>query len=62
MTFHEKLETLINNYFMENGSNTPDYILANYLLGCLKVFDQTVKDRDKWYLYGEVHYPGKEKP
>jgi hypothetical protein len=58
--FREKLEHLINRESMENGSNTPDYILAQFLLGCLKVFDEAVSNRDYWY-HGDICSPGKMK-
>jgi len=57
-TFRAQLEYLINRYSMENGSNTPDYILARYLIGCLNAFNQATKDRDSWYHQGKVHCPG----
>jgi hypothetical protein len=60
MSFHEELIHLINCHSMENGSNTPDYLLASFLMGCLNVFNDTVRYRDMWYLGGDVHYPGKE--
>lgn len=46
-----ELAALLNNYCMENGSNSPDFILADYLLGCLKAFDKATKRRDKWHGY-----------
>jgi hypothetical protein len=33
----------------ENGSNTPDFILAQYLTSCLAAFDEAVNAREKWY-------------
>jgi len=45
----EDFATAINKVSAENGSNTPDFILANYLCMCLEIFDHTVKDRDDWY-------------
>ncbi|HSW65257.1 MAG TPA: hypothetical protein VLH56_18395 [Dissulfurispiraceae bacterium] len=30
--FRAELETLINRYSKENGSNTPDFILADYMV------------------------------
>lgn len=51
-TFESELKTLINRYSLENGSNTPDYILADHLKKCLIVFDATIQDRAKWH--GEV--------
>ena len=37
--FRKDLENLINRHSMENGSSTPDFILANYLINSLKAFD-----------------------
>lgn len=34
---------------MENGSDTPDFILAEFLANCLASFDETVVKREKWY-------------
>lgn len=48
-TFVQELENLINCYSIENESNTPDYLLAEYLRGCLDVFAKTVMAREKWY-------------
>jgi hypothetical protein len=47
--FRAELEELINRHSRENGSNTPDFILANYLDNCLVAFDQAVTHREKWY-------------
>lgn len=47
--FFEELRQLINRYSKENGSNTPDYMLAEYLNGCLGIFNRTVMQRSKWY-------------
>jgi len=49
VTFKKELERLINKYSKENGSNTPDFILAKFLMGCLKTFDAAVKRRENWY-------------
>lgn len=48
-TFRFHLEQLINAHSMENGSDTPDFILAEYLNNCLKVFDHAVHARSRWY-------------
>jgi hypothetical protein len=50
-TFRKELEGLINKYSMENGSNTPDFILAEFLWGCLKSFDKATNRRENWYGY-----------
>lgn len=48
-TFREKLSSLINCHSKENGSDTPDFILAEYLGDCLVAFDNATKRRNEWY-------------
>ena len=43
------IETAINRNCAENGSNTPDFILAEYLTDCLAAFDKASRSREKWY-------------
>lgn len=43
--FEGKLEILINQYSVENLSDTPDYILARYLMNCLESFNIAVGAR-----------------
>ena len=47
--FREELETLINGYSMEGRSDTPDFILANYMTACLMAYDNALIERTKWY-------------
>src|SRR5574343_347139 len=47
--FKKELEELINRNSIENGSNTPDFILADYLVDCLAAFDKATKQRTGWY-------------
>ena len=47
--FVKELENLINCHCIENDSDTPDFILAEYLMGCLEVFAKTQRKRDDWY-------------
>ena len=47
--FERELVTLINRHCMENDSDTPDYMLAEYIVKCLEAFNQTVKRRERWY-------------
>lgn len=49
VNFIKELEWLINKYSMENGSNTPDFILAEYLFSCMQAFNTTVVRRDTWH-------------
>lgn len=48
-TFARRLQSLINAHSEENGSDTPDFILARYLLSCLSAWNDAVKRREKWY-------------
>lgn len=48
-SFQKDLQNLINRHSRENGSGTPDFILANYIIDCLAAFDKSVKDRARWY-------------
>lgn len=47
--FRDELREAINRHSQENGSNTPDIILADYLSACLLAFDAAVNAREKWY-------------
>lgn len=47
--FFSELEQLLNKYSVENGSNTPDFIVAQYLLHCLQAFNSAVNRRETWY-------------
>lgn len=48
-TFEKRLKDLINEESMENGSNTPDFILAKYISNCLEAFNRAVNARTNWY-------------
>lgn len=39
----------INCESRENGSNTPDFILASYLVQCLETYEAATNAREKWY-------------
>ncbi len=41
------------NILHYNGSNTPDFLLASYLTGCLHTFNSIVNAREEWYGRGE---------
>ena len=47
--FRSDLKELINKFSQENGSNTPDYVLAQFLTDCLAAFDKAVGEREEWY-------------
>jgi hypothetical protein len=49
MSLQEKLTNILNEASAENASNTPDFILAEYMLACLSAFDTAVQQRETWY-------------
>lgn len=65
-TFIRELQNIINRYSKENGSNTPDFILAQYLENCLETFNITIQQRETWYgrdsRPSEIHIEEPEEP
>lgn len=49
MSFRKDLEKLMNVYSKENVSNTPDFVLAEYVLQALDAFDLATRARDEWF-------------
>jgi len=47
--FEKELSSLINKYSGENCSDTPDYILADYLGACLAAFNKASVWRKEWF-------------
>lgn len=47
-TFKDELTNLINRYSMENDSNTPDFVISEYLMNCLTDFNRALNIRDNW--------------
>lgn len=39
----------LNRVCAENASNTPDFILAQFLIGCLAAWNAGVQQRETWY-------------
>ncbi len=58
-TFYDELTALLNRKCQENESNTPDFILADYLLRSLAALNNAVKAREDWY--GVQFEPGSKK-
>ncbi len=54
--FQRELAAVLNKYSAENGSNTPDFILARYLTNCLEAFNDAIGRRGDWY--GRLPGPG----
>jgi hypothetical protein len=47
--FESELRALINRHNVENSSETPDFVLAKFMLGCLNAYGRAVNERDAWY-------------
>lgn len=45
----DEVQTLLNRHSRENHSNTPDFILAQFLASALEAYEQAVNSRDSWY-------------
>ena len=45
----QALTSALNRFSAENASNTPDWVLAQFLLGCLAAWNQGVGQRETWY-------------
>lgn len=48
-SFEQELSELINKHSLEGNSNTPDFILAEYMSKCLENFNTTSVARERWY-------------
>lgn len=44
-----EVEEAINRASRENRSDTPDYILAEYLMRCLDAFEKATNMRREWH-------------
>lgn len=49
MTLEQEIREAINKHTRENVSNTPDFILAEFMMRCLEAFESTTREREKWY-------------
>jgi hypothetical protein len=49
MSLLDDLSEVLSRHSAENGSDTPDYLLAGYLAGCLKNFDCITQQREMWH-------------
>lgn len=45
-SFKKELAVLINQHSLENESNTPDFILADYLVKCLETYNHIIFGRE----------------
>lgn len=47
--FEKDIAAVINKHSVENDSNTPDFILAQYVRQCLEAFAVASRWREQWY-------------
>lgn len=47
--FRPELISLINRHSKDGASETPDFILADYMADCLDAYDKAVTRRSEWY-------------
>lgn len=47
-SLERELASVLNKHSAENGSNTPDFILAEYLISCLKAYNVATKSCRAW--------------
>lgn len=52
----EEFRAIINKASREEDSNTPDFILADFMLHSLEAFELASNRREVWY--GVEHVPG----
>jgi len=45
----KELEQLLDRHSAENDSDTPDFILARYLMDCLTAWNNATQMREEWY-------------
>lgn len=45
----DEIQSVLNRHSRENMSQTPDFILAQYLASALEAYEQAVNSRDSWY-------------
>ena len=48
-SLQEQIGMLLNEYSRENESHTPDFILAQFLMDCLKAYEAAVNRRAEWF-------------
>lgn len=46
--FRLELTCILREHSKGNKSNTPNHVLADYLLNCLKTYEETVATRDRF--------------
>jgi len=45
----DDLAELLNQHSMEQASETPDYVLAEYMLGCLYTYEKAIVGKELFW-------------
>lgn len=45
----EEIRKILNEACRENNSDTPDFVLAGYLMACLEAGETLIRKRDGYY-------------
>jgi hypothetical protein len=45
----DELSNLLNKHSRENMSDTPDFLLAEFMMDCLTSYEAVVRKRDAWF-------------
>lgn len=53
-SFEDELKFLINKHSMDSESNTPDFVLTKHLIECLKLYNETIKAKNKFQTPSEL--------
>ena len=48
-SLHQEITDALNRASAENATDTPDFILATFLLDCLAAWDRAHNERSAWY-------------
>lgn len=55
-TLREELRAVLNRHSAENASDTPDFVLAEYVMSCIGAFDSGVRRREAFYGRGTAAF------
>ena len=58
--FRKDLTALINKYGLENACDTPDYILADFLINVYDTYCLHITRRDEWFGFDPFGAPEQE--
>lgn len=53
MNLERELTQLLNKYSEDNAAQTPDFLLAKFLLACLRSFASAIGERELWFGRGK---------